>query len=128
MFVIARTAACSGCGRSLRQINPPGIPGTPAIDELWEEPRDIARRDLFHGTGRVAHVPNGPTFVFVAADTTGFSPGFDVKDAAGLEWSVKSGPEAQSEVTTSRILWAIGFHQPPTRAWRLRGIRIETGP
>jgi hypothetical protein len=31
-----------------------------------------------------------------------------------VEWSVKLGPEAQSEVVSSRILWAIGFHQPPT--------------
>ena len=30
------------------------------------------------------------------------------------EWSLKLGPEAQSEVVASRLLWAIGFHQPPT--------------
>jgi hypothetical protein len=49
---------------------------------------------------------------------------YDVKDAAGLEWSVKLGPEAQSDVTVSRILWAIGYHQPPTyylAGWTLTG-------
>jgi hypothetical protein len=124
MMIIALTVVSAGCGRSLRQINPPGIPGTPALSELWEEPTDIARRDLFHGAGGAARTPKGSSFAFVAADTTGFSPGFDVKDASGLEWSVKTGPEAQSEVTTSRILWAIGFHQPPTyylERWTLTG-------
>ena len=42
----------------------------------------------------------------------------------GIVWSVKLGPEAQAEVVASRLLWAIGFHQPPTyylRAWTLSG-------
>jgi hypothetical protein len=46
-----------------------------------------------------------------------------------VEWSVKLGPEAQSEVVSSRILWAIGFHQPPTyylEEWALTG--AESGP
>ena len=37
--------------------------------------------------------------------------------------------EAQSEVVTSRILWAIGFHQPATdylERWTLAG--AESGP
>ena len=124
MLVVALSLTAAGCGRSLRQISLPGIPGTPTLSELWEEPSDIKRRDLFHGAGGAVLVPKGSSFAFVAADTTGFSPGFDVTDAAGLEWSVKTGPEAQSEVTTSRILWAIGFHQPPTyyvERWTLTG-------
>lgn len=131
MFVVALVVASAGCGRSLRQLNPPGIPGTPALSELWEEPKDIARRDLFHGAGGAKHAPNGSSFTFVAADTSGFSPGFDVKDSAGLEWSVKTGPEAQSEVATSRILWAIGFHQPPTyylERWTLTGAQTGEQP
>jgi hypothetical protein len=65
----------------------------------------------------------------VARDTSGWSPGFDVRDAAGAEWSVKLGPEAQSEVVSSRILWAIGFHQPPVyylERWSLTGQQSET--
>ena len=130
-FIIALAIITAGCGRSLRQINPPGIPGTPALSELWEEPRDITRRDLFYGPGGAAAAPNGSSFAFVAADTTGFSPGFDVRDNAGLEWSVKTGPEAQSEVATSRILWAIGFHQPPTyylERWMLTGAQAGEQP
>ena len=73
--------------------------------------------------------PRGTTFIFVTRDTTGWSPGFDVRDNDGTEWSVKLGPEAQTEVVASRILWAIGYHQPPTYyldGWNLTG--QESGP
>jgi len=131
ILVFALVVTASGCGRSLQRINPPDIPGTPQLSELWEEPADIAARDLFLGAGGTELLPKDPSFAFVAADTTGFSPGFDVKDATGLEWSVKTGPEAQSEVTTSRILWAIGFHQPPTyyiERWTLTGAQAGEQP
>jgi hypothetical protein len=63
-------------------------------------------------------------YQFVARDTTGKSPGFDVRDAQGRLWSVKTGPEAQSEVVVSRLLWAAGYFQPPTYylpSWTLTG-------
>ena len=50
----------------------------------------------------------------MAKDTTGFSPGWDVRDASGGIWDVKQGPESQSEVVASRLLWAAGYHQPAT--------------
>ena len=105
-------------------------PASPASDELWIDPADLERRDLFRGP------PGGPPppapddrFAFVAKDTSGRSPGYDVRDAKGQVWSVKLGPEAQSEVVASRILWAMGFHQPPTyyvASWTLTG--QEAGP
>jgi hypothetical protein len=88
-------------------------PGSAVVEEVWVEPADLEQRDLFRG-------PAGPmpaekaTFIFVREDRTGRSPGYDVKDENGVVWSVKLGPESQSEVVSSRILWAIGFHQPPT--------------
>ena len=51
--------------------------------------------------------------VDIMADPSGFSPGLDVKDEQGREWSVKLGPEARTEVVASRIVWAMGYHQPP---------------
>jgi hypothetical protein len=41
-----------------------------------------------------------------------------------VTWSVKLGPEAQTEVVASRVLWAIGYHQPPAYyldQWTMRG-------
>ncbi len=105
-------------------------PEDPAvIAELWQAPASSA--DLLHGPGGTEFMPRQMSFTFVAEDTTGHSPGFDVQDDRGTVWSVKTGPEAQSEVVTSRVLWAIGFHQPPTYyvdTWSLKGARTGTQP
>jgi hypothetical protein len=105
-----------------------GIAAPPVADsvaELWEAPDDIAARDLFYGPGGPELAPKSDTpFTWVATDTSGYSAGFDVRGPDGREWSVKLGPEAQTEVVASRILWAIGYHQPPTyylKSWQLVG-------
>jgi hypothetical protein len=90
-------------------------PASADIAELWQEPVDLLQRDLFNGPGGPALTPRADgTYQFVAFKTSGTNPGYDVRDASGRLWSVKLGIEAQSEVTTSRILWAMGFHQPAT--------------
>lgn len=83
------------------------------LAELWQRPDDIARRDLFHGSGgrRLAPAAGG-RYTLIEIDDKGFSPGYDVKDDRGREWSVKLGPEARTEVVVSRIVWAAGYHQP----------------
>ena len=97
------------------------------IAELWEMPADIRSRDLFHGAGGPELVPKGDVpHVWIATDATGYSPGYDVRGLDGRSWSVKLGPEAQSEVVASRVLWAIGYHQPPT--YHLVGWRLSGGP
>ena len=50
--------------------------------------------------------------------------GYEVRGADGRAWDVKLGPEAQSEVVASRVLWAMGYHQPATyyvASWQLSG-------
>lgn len=120
---MAAVLVASGCSRALRQVQlPEGKPAS--VAELWTEPADLEKRDLFHGPGGSARVPRDASFAFVAKDTTGYSPGYDVRGADGTEWSVKLGSEAQTEVVSSRILWAIGFHQPPSyyvERWTLTG-------
>ena len=105
-------------------------PVTASSDELWIDPVDLERRDLFRGPSDGPPPPAAnDQFAFVAKDTSGRSPGYDVRDRNGQVWSVKLGPEAQSEVVASRLLWAIGFHQPPTfyvPSWTLTG--QEAGP
>jgi hypothetical protein len=81
--------------------------------ELWQEPSDLLERDLLNGPGGAELAPmQNSSFEFVAFKTTGSNPGYEVKDASGRTWSVKLGIEAQSEVTASRILWAMGYPQP----------------
>ena len=116
-----------GCARLPRKPRSTAAgPLSPAqIAELWVEPSDITSRDLFHGPGGAALAPPiGARFQFLRKDTKGYSWGWDVKDASGMEWSAKYGPEAHAEVVASRLVWAIGFHQPPTyfvEKWELQG-------
>lgn len=113
-----------GCTPAPKPVTPAEAP-RPDLAQLWSEPADIASRDLFLGPGgaELTPLPNS-VFTFIAKDETGFSPGYDVRDIPGMKWSVKYGPEAQSEVVASRITWALGYHQPPTyhvANWRLIG-------
>jgi hypothetical protein len=95
------------------------------LAELWIPPSDLPSRDLFNGPGDPSLAPqDGATFRFKTLDVLGYSGGYDVVDADGREWSVKQGPEVQSEIVASRLLWAVGYHQPPmylVRHWRLEG-------
>jgi hypothetical protein len=124
------TVACSRF-RSVPQATVPPEAVADRLSELWRAPGDVPRLDLFHGAGSPEEMPrDGATFRFVEKDVKGFSPGWDVLDARGTKWSVKLGPEGHSEVVASRILWALGYHQPPTYhvgPWTLEG-GPEPGP
>jgi hypothetical protein len=93
--------------------------------ELWTSPPDLATLDLRNGPGgRALAPPDGSTFAFIEKDTKGASPGWKVRAADGLQWDVKQGIEAQAEVAVSRILWTLGYHQPPmyyVPSWTLVG-------
>lgn len=75
---------------------------------LWRNPGNIRGRDLRYGPGSHRLAPLAP-FTFVEEDKSGESPKFDVKDARGIEWRVKLGPEAQSETVSTRLVWAVGY-------------------
>lgn len=79
--------------------------GTPI---LWRDPGNISRRDLRYGPGSAEMAPVAP-FTFVKEDTTGASPKFSVKDARGVTWVVKFGIESQSEIVSTRLVWAMGY-------------------
>jgi hypothetical protein len=111
VLTLTLTVACG----ALRTIQ---VPATPPpreqLSELWIEPGDVPR-DLFWGVGGESHAPSRDvTYRMLARDAGGFSVGYDVEGPDGLEWSAKLGPEAQTEVVMSRILWGLGYHQPPT--------------
>src|SRR5688572_27520829 len=75
---------------------------------LWRDPGDIASRDLRYGPGSPELAPQ-PPFTFVEEVKTGESPKFKVRDARGVKWNVKLGPEAQSETASTRLVWAVGY-------------------
>lgn len=122
-YVLMLLVALVACAHSQAQ---PALPDFKP-DELWQDPADLSTRDLFYGPGgkELAPPSTDGEYQFVAFKTTGTNPGYDVRDSSGRVWSVKLGIEAQPEVTASRILWAIGFHQPPTyfvHSFKLNGM------
>ena len=85
------------------------------LAQLWVQPSDLASRDLLNGPGGKDSAPDpNATYRVTGLDITGYSAGYDVVDPAGRAWRIKLGDEVQSEIVASRVLWAIGFHQPPT--------------
>ncbi|HUD73395.1 MAG TPA: hypothetical protein VMQ62_15665 [Dongiaceae bacterium] len=100
-------------------------PGSDRMAELWSDPRNIATRDLYYGAGGRPLAPRADVaYEVVGLDRTGHSHGYDVVGPDGRKWAVKVGEEAQSDLVVSRILWAIGYHQPITYyvpRWRIAG-------
>jgi hypothetical protein len=112
-----------GCAGRTRIVRPPAAPPTPEqMSELWVDPGSRPR-DLFYGVGgQQLAPPKDAKYKFKAKDELGFSVSYDVIGPDGTEWSAKIGPEAQTEVVVSRLLWGLGYHQPPIHylpSWNL---------
>jgi hypothetical protein len=110
VLIAVMSAACASHSPRSTATNPAQVD----VAQLWVEPADMGSRDLFQGSGgpELAPVP-GDKFTLVKVDRKGYSPGYQVTDTKGTSWDVKTGPEAQTEIVVSRILWALGYHQPP---------------
>ena len=104
-FGFAAAAACS--------VNTRPTVDSTTMAQLWEYPADLEQRNLLLGPGGSKNAPDpNDVYTFVDAKAVGTQPGYDVKDSRGREWSTKLGKESRTEVTASRIVWAIGYHQP----------------
>ncbi|MDQ3802739.1 MAG: hypothetical protein M3416_02655 [Acidobacteriota bacterium] len=93
-----------------------------AAPVLWRDPGDIASRDLRYGPGSAELAPAAP-FTFVEEVKKGESPKFKVRDARGVEWNVKLGPEAQAETVSTRLVWAVGYFAE--EAYYFDEVRVE---
>src|SRR5262245_30032003 len=91
---------------------------------LWQDPGDIPGRDLFYGIGGQENAPNlSAKFTFMGRDKSGTSEKIYVHDSNGKEWIVKFGPEAKPETTSTRLVWAVGYHTD--RDYFVRSVHIE---
>jgi hypothetical protein len=128
----------TSCVRAKR----PALKPTPAETgaTLWESPTNLPTRDLYYGPWGREHAPDPTaTYTLVERKHTGVNLGMTVRDPQGREWSVKQpypgglDDEGPVEVTLSRLLSAIGYHQPPVyhlAAFTLKddwGAHIEPG-
>ena len=101
------------------QVRAVALPDEAGIEQLWRAPHDIAARDLYRGPWGEAFAPEpAATYRFRRSTRGGTNPGMIVVDPLNREWSVKQAPHDRSaegpiEVVLSRVLSAVGYHQPP---------------
>jgi len=112
-IVATATLCCAAAVQSVETASP--IP----MSSWWQPPDNVHDRDLFNGPWGPTHAPEPHAeYTFVRPKTGGFNPGVIVRDPQGRQWHVKqssgrSGDEGPSEVVLSRVLSALGYHQPP---------------
>jgi hypothetical protein len=102
------------------QVRPTVPPWDAPLAELWQRPHDLSMRDVYSGPWGPERAPDpDDTYTFVRPKHHGTNPGVTVEDSAGHEWHVKQQPhnergaEGPIEVVLSRVLSAVGYHQPP---------------
>lgn len=94
--------------------------GTPVF---WQEPTDIASRNLLLGAGGEAMKPDVSRLTFIEQKKGGYSTKYRVRDAKGNVWIAKIGKEAQSDTAANRLLWALGY--PTEVAYLIPKVKIE---
>jgi hypothetical protein len=130
---LALTCVIASCARPIieNRSEDPGARPTVPVAELWSEPADLTQRNLLWGSSPAEQAPSKDReYKVVKLDTTGYSRGYDVVGPDGREWDIKVGKEAQAEVVLSRILWALGYHQPAVyyvTGWTLEGQYEDEG-
>ena len=104
----------------LPAVQPTMMPWDAPLAALWQRPHDLPARDLFYGPWGAERAPDPrAVYAFVRPKQGGSNPGVIVVDPLGREWHVKQparnghGDEGPAEVVVSRILSAVGYHQPP---------------
>lgn len=111
-MILAALVIAAGCGGQAIRSTQPKAPGAAQLAQLWIEPEPT--RDLYHGVGgsRLAPDPDAK-YKVIEIKRGGFSRGYTLIGPGEREWSAKFPPEAGTEIIASRLLWGIGYHQPP---------------
>ena len=110
--LVAAVTAVSSCRAQTVKARPASPPSAEQLAQLWNKPEP--GRDLFHGVGGARLAPDpAAKYSVIEIKRGGFSRGYTVVGPGDREWSAKFPPEAGTEVVASRLLWGIGYHQPP---------------
>ncbi len=79
---------------------------------LWRDPGAVERLDLVGGAAGRQGAPKAP-FTFIEESLSGTNPKVKIKDAAGVQWTMKFGSEVNAETFASRLVWAVGYFVEP---------------
>jgi hypothetical protein len=121
------------------KVEPTAPPSNARLAELWQSPeaagaRPIASRDVFSGPWGSENAPDPHAiYTFVERKQHGTNPGITVLDPKGREWHVKQPPHTEQgaegpvEIVLSRILSAVGYHQPPVYFVPSLTVKDESG-
>ena len=92
-------------------------PADATVSALWQQPHDLAARNLFHGPWSLSHAPDADAvYTYVRPKTGGTNPGMVVRDPLGREWHVKQPPrtdqgtEGPVEVLGPPVRGDLGLH------------------
>jgi len=103
-----------------RAVTSTAAPGEARLEELWQQPEDLEAQDLLYGPWGFERAPDpDATYRFVEMKQGGVNPGMTVRDPGGRRWKVKQPAmdgrvaEGPIEVVLSRVISAVGYHQPP---------------
>jgi|SRR5687767_2702076 len=101
-----------GCSAPRIKSTLPGPANAEQLAQLHVAPE--RGRDLFYGVGGKKLAPDPKaSYSVIEIKRAGFSRGYTVIGPGKREWSAKFPPEANTEIAASRLLWGIGYHQPP---------------
>jgi hypothetical protein len=96
-------------------LHPEGLPRA----SLWTPLADLPARDMYFGPWGAGRAPDPfAVYTLVERKHTGVNPGMTVRDDRGRTWVIKQAAstmpdEGPVEVVLSRVLSAVGYHQPP---------------
>jgi hypothetical protein len=98
-------------------------------DSSWFTNRAGARRLTADEVRRGPDTGNGPApgpWTVVSGKSDGITPGFTIRDTAGITWFIKFDPPSNPEMATgaemvsTKLFWALGYHVPENHLAVLR--------
>jgi hypothetical protein len=106
-------------------------------DSSWFTNRIGARELTVDEVRRGPDTSSGPSpgpWTAISGKSDGITPGFTIRDTAGLTWFVKFDPPSNPEMATgaeivsTKLFWALGFHVPENHVATLRRDQLLIDP
>jgi hypothetical protein len=106
-------------------------------DSSWFTNRVGARALSADEVRRGPDATNGPApgpWTIISGKSDGITPGFTIRDTAGLVWFIKFDPPSNPEMATgaemvsTKLFWALGFHVPENHLATLRHDNLVIDP